>query len=213
MREPATVRGRRAARRARSLTRPQPVLSKLLWRRRRRILLRVSPACIAALLFGQFAPARYTAFVQVLVDPNDLRVVDNVLRGQNQFTETHVTQVENQVRVLMSNNVARRVVERLKLDRDPDFIGRAHLVRSGAAIRALVRQPADGPGRSRARSAHRAQGAHPLQARRPHLCGRRQRLGATTRTRRSRSPMRCWIRSWRSSRPRAPKRRAAPPAR
>ena len=77
----------------------------------------------AALLFGLFAPARFTANMQILIDPNDLRVVENVLRGQNQLTETHITQVENQVRVLLSNNVARRVVERLHLDRDPDFTG------------------------------------------------------------------------------------------
>ena len=78
---------------------------------------------IAAGLFGQLAPARYTVTTQVLVDPNDLRVVDNVLRGQNQFSDTHIAQVENQVRVLVSNNVLRRVVDRLKLDQDPEFVG------------------------------------------------------------------------------------------
>lgn len=98
-------------------------LVNIVWNRRRTVLLGVAACMFAALLFGLFAPARYTATVQVLVDPNDLRVVDNVLRGQNQLTETHITQVENQVRVLLSNNVAKRVVERLKLDRDPDFVG------------------------------------------------------------------------------------------
>ena len=96
-------------------------LLRVIWNRRRRIYFAIAACVVAALLFGQLAPARYTASVQVLIDPNDLRVVDNVLRGQNQLTETHVTQVENQVRVLMSNNVAKRVVERLKLDRDPEF--------------------------------------------------------------------------------------------
>ena len=113
-------------------------LVEILWNRRRRVLLCVAACMLAALLFGMFAPARYTANVQILVDPNDLRVVDNVLRGQNQLTETHITQVENQVRVLLSNNVAKRVVERLKLDRDPDFIGTGvNLFDPRAAIRAL----------------------------------------------------------------------------
>ncbi|MPZ37710.1 MAG: hypothetical protein GEU95_06550 [Rhizobiales bacterium] len=98
-------------------------LINVLWDRRRSIIVAAATCMLAALLFGLFAPARFTASVQVLIDPNDLRVVENVLRAQNQLTETHVTQVENQVRVLTSNNVARRVVERLKLDKDPDFIG------------------------------------------------------------------------------------------
>lgn len=93
----------------------------MLWRRWRAIGLSISACVVVALAVGLFVPARYTAVAQVLIDPNDLRVVDNNLRGPNQLTETHVTQVENQVRVLMSNNVAKRVVERLSLERDPDF--------------------------------------------------------------------------------------------
>ena len=111
-------------------------LVQVLWNRRRSVLLPVVVCMFAALLFGLFAPARFTASMQILIDPNDLRVVENVLRGQNQLTETHITQVENQVRVLLSNNVARRVVDRLHLDRDPDFTG------SGSSIfdpRATVR--------------------------------------------------------------------------
>jgi len=119
-------------------------LLKVLWNRRRMIVVSIIACTIAALAFGQLAAARYTATVQVLIDPNDLRVVDNVLRGQNQLTETHVTQVENQVRVLLSNNVARRVVERLGLDRDPEFTG-PPVFDFKAALRALLgAQPAGG---------------------------------------------------------------------
>src|SRR5262245_17017033 len=120
-------------------------LLQVLWNRKRSIILGVAACMLAALLFGLLAPARYTATVQVLVDPNDLRVVDNVLRGQNQLTETHITQVENQVRVLLSNNVAKRVVERLKLDRDPDFIGGGtNWFDPRAALRALLGAPSAG---------------------------------------------------------------------
>ncbi|MBX9774384.1 MAG: GumC family protein [Xanthobacteraceae bacterium] len=112
-------------------------LAEVVWSRKRTVALGVVACMLAALLFGVFAPARYTATVQVLVDPNDLRVVDNVLRGQNQLTETHITQVENQVRVLLSNNVAKRVVERLNLDRDPDFVGGASGLDPRAVLRAL----------------------------------------------------------------------------
>jgi succinoglycan biosynthesis transport protein ExoP len=119
-------------------------LIQVLWNRKRTVALGVIGCMLAALLFGLFAPARYTATVQVLVDPNDLRVVDNVLRGQNQLTETHITQVENQVRVLLSNNVAKRVVERLKLDRDPDFVGGgSNWLDPRAALRALFGSSGD----------------------------------------------------------------------
>jgi succinoglycan biosynthesis transport protein ExoP len=113
-------------------------LVEVLWNRRRSVLLPVGVCMFAALLFGLFAPARFTASMQILIDPNDLRVVENVLRGQNQLTETHITQVENQVRVLLSNNVAKRVVDRLHLDRDPDFTGSgATIFDPRATIRAL----------------------------------------------------------------------------
>ena len=62
----------------------------MLWQPPAAIGFAIAACMVAALLFGQFVPARYTAFMQVLIDPNDLRVVDNVLRGQNQLTETHV---------------------------------------------------------------------------------------------------------------------------
>ncbi len=120
-------------------------LLDLFWRRRRWIATAVVACVIAAGLFGQLAPARYTVTTQVLVDPNDLRVVDNVLRGQNQFSDTHIAQVENQVRVLVSNNVLRRVVDRLKLDQDPEFVGSGtSFLDIGGAIRALFGSQPEG---------------------------------------------------------------------
>lgn len=98
-------------------------LLQVLWRCRGRILGWIAVCAVVVVVAGQLVPARYAAFAQVLIDPNDLRVVDNGLRGQSQLSETHVTQVENQVRILMSNNVVRRVVERFMLDRDPEFNG------------------------------------------------------------------------------------------
>src|SRR5262245_51387727 len=117
----------------------------VVWNRRLSLFLCAAACMIAAMLFGLFATARYTASMQILVDPNDLRVVDNVLRGQSQLSETHITQVENQVRVLLSNNVAKRVVEQLKLDRDPDFIGGGtNWFDPRAALRALLGAPSAG---------------------------------------------------------------------
>ncbi len=134
----STAQPASAARVAGSILDPAYLIN-VLWNRRRTIVAAAVTGMLAALLFGLLAPARYTASMQVLIDPNDLRVVDNVLRAQNQLTETHITQVENQVRVLMSNNVAKRVVERLRLDQDPDFTGGggSKLFDLRAAIRGL----------------------------------------------------------------------------
>ena len=76
-----------------------------------------------AAAFGALVPARYTASMQVLIDPNDLRVVERVLRTPSQMGDAHIAQVESQVRVLTSDNVLRRVVEREKLAQDPEFVG------------------------------------------------------------------------------------------
>jgi uncharacterized protein involved in exopolysaccharide biosynthesis len=98
-------------------------LVAIVWKRRRWVIATVALCLVAAVLFGQFATPRYTAATQILVDPNELRVLDNVLRAQSQFNDAHIAQVESQARVLISDNVLKRVIERLELDRDPEFVG------------------------------------------------------------------------------------------
>lgn len=66
---------------------------------------------------------RYNAHAELLVDPRDLRVLDNEVTPTMSQSDTGTALVESQVRVLGSDNVLRRVVEKLKLTEDPEFNG------------------------------------------------------------------------------------------
>jgi succinoglycan biosynthesis transport protein ExoP len=76
---------------------------------------------LAAAVFILVAPAKYTATAQILIDPSDLKGVENSLMASNQMSDLAVLQVESQVRVLTSDNVLRRVIAAEKLDSDPKF--------------------------------------------------------------------------------------------
>ena len=76
---------------------------------------------VPAMLFMELATPQYAATTQILVDPTDLRVVDNGVNPSNQVAEVAVIQAESQVRVLTSNNVLRRVLISQHLEDDPEF--------------------------------------------------------------------------------------------
>lgn len=83
----------------------------------------VAACVLAALTFLLLAQPSYTAVTQIIVDPVDLRVVDNSLRIPKEMTDTQIAQVENEVRVVTSVPVLRRVVESQNLASDPAFAG------------------------------------------------------------------------------------------
>src|SRR5262249_36570329 len=60
---------------------------------------------------------------QLLIDPNDLRVIDNAVTTSSTPSDANVAQVESQVRVLTSDKVLRKVIAQLDLDKDPEFAG------------------------------------------------------------------------------------------
>jgi len=95
----------------------------LIRRRKMSIAATVIGALIGMGLFVVLTTPQYTAVTQILIDPSDLRAVDNSLTPANQMPEAVVIQVETQVRVLTSDNVLRRVVAGERLDRDEEFIG------------------------------------------------------------------------------------------
>ena len=66
---------------------------------------------IAAVAFLALVTPRYTAVAQLLIDPNDLRVVDNAVTSSNAMSDATTAYVESQTRVLTSDNVLRKVIE------------------------------------------------------------------------------------------------------
>jgi polysaccharide biosynthesis transport protein len=97
----------------------------VLWRRRLWIVLGVIAALISAVAFLAVATPKYTAVAQLLIDPNDLRVLDNAVTSSSTVVDANTAQVESQVRVLTSDNVLRRVIETHGLDKDPEFVAPA----------------------------------------------------------------------------------------
>jgi len=98
-------------------------LLAMLWRRRRWVMAGVLAGLVGAALFLLLATPRYTAVAQLLIDPNDLRVVDNaVTTNPGAASEANNAYVESQVRVLTSDKVLRAVIEQQGLDRDPEFV-------------------------------------------------------------------------------------------
>lgn len=98
----------------------------------------VAVSLLAAIAFIIVAKPQYTATTQILIDPSDLRAVENGLTPTNQLSDLAVLQVESQVRVLTSDNVLRRVITSEKLDTDPKLAADASSA-WGAAIAAVAK--------------------------------------------------------------------------
>lgn len=93
----------------------------LAWQRKWMIAASAVGGALLLILIGQLIPARYNAVAQILIDPSELRVLDNSLRAQSPFNEALIAEVETQTRVLLSSNVLSRVVDKEHLAEDPEF--------------------------------------------------------------------------------------------
>lgn len=83
---------------------------------------------------------RYSATAQLLIDPRDLRVLNNEIGPREIGSDSIVAFLESQARLISSDSIKRRVIERLNLAGDPDFGGAndgllAHLGFSNARSR------------------------------------------------------------------------------
>ncbi len=94
----------------------------ILWRGKTTILLSTVVAVGLAALFVLLVPHKYTATTQILIDPTDLRAVQNDIAPTIPQSDAAVLQVESQARVIASDNILRRVVASEGLDHDPEFM-------------------------------------------------------------------------------------------
>lgn len=93
---------------------------------RRRFAWIAAGAVVGALLAGALAvatPNRYMATSQLLIDPRDLRVLQNEVQPNQINSDATVAFLESQARLIASDSIKRRVIERLGLAGDPDFGG------------------------------------------------------------------------------------------
>ncbi|MFH6785819.1 MULTISPECIES: GumC family protein [Methylobacterium] len=99
------------------------------------VLLPVLLFLAAAAAWTQVNPPQYTASTQILIDPRGLQVVKDGLTPPDQASDASLLLVDSQLRVLTSDDVLGRVVDRFDLASDPEFQGRKTLA---AEVRALV---------------------------------------------------------------------------
>ncbi|KQP54974.1 GumC family protein [Methylobacterium sp. Leaf108] len=76
---------------------------------------------VAVAALTMLAP-RYASGIQILVDPADLRVLDNDISNRTPQADSGVSLAESQVRVIQSDNVLLRVVRKLDLASDDEFL-------------------------------------------------------------------------------------------
>lgn len=98
------------------------VILRRLWRGSGFIVLGgLFMVAVAVALLG-LIPPRYTSSIQVLADPSDLRVVENDVNARQPQADSGVSIAESQVRVIQSDSVLRRVIAKLRLDQDEEFV-------------------------------------------------------------------------------------------
>ncbi len=107
-------------------------IAATLWRGRGTILGTTIAALLLAVAFVLVAPHRYTAVTEILIDPVDLRAVANEASPSTPTNDTALLLIDSQVRVLMSDDVLRPVVESQGLSRDPEFVGNPSPLRAVA---------------------------------------------------------------------------------
>jgi uncharacterized protein involved in exopolysaccharide biosynthesis/Mrp family chromosome partitioning ATPase len=96
-----------------------------LWARRGLILLTAVLGLVLAIFGSLLIAPKYVSTAQLFIDPRDLRVLQNDVSPNTVGSDpTSITgYLESQARVIASDSIKSRVVERLGLDRDPDFGG------------------------------------------------------------------------------------------
>ena len=71
------------------------------------------------------SPHKYTAITQILVDPRDIKLVQNEVTPNGLPSDATLALIESQIPVIYSNNVLQRVIDKAGLANDPEFNGKS----------------------------------------------------------------------------------------
>lgn len=96
----------------------------LTWLHRGRgwIIAMILLGALAALGYALAATPRYTVYTDIVVDPANLNIVNDDVFSTSPQRDTQLMEVESKMRVLTSRNVLARVIERLRLTEDEEFV-------------------------------------------------------------------------------------------
>ncbi len=79
--------------------------------------------CVAgALGYAMMATPRYTVYTDIVVDPSNLNVVSDDVFMNNPQRDAQLLEVESKLRTLTSRNVLERVIRKLRLTQDPEYV-------------------------------------------------------------------------------------------
>ncbi|ASY59564.1 GumC family protein [Sinorhizobium sp. CCBAU 05631] len=96
----------------------------ILWLRdgMRWIVLALVLCVAAAFIYAVTATPRYTVYTDLVVDPSNLNVVSDDVFTSNPQRDAQLLEVESKLRILTSRNVLKRVIDKLQLTNDPEFV-------------------------------------------------------------------------------------------
>lgn len=86
------------------------------------IVLAVILCVVGALGYAKMATPRYTVYADIVVDPANLNVVSDDVFMSNPQRDAQLLEVESKLRTLTSRNVLERVIDKLRLTEDPEFV-------------------------------------------------------------------------------------------
>lgn len=98
-------------------------LTRSLWRRKAAIAMAALIGACLAVMVGKSLSPRYLAVVELYVDPRELQLVDRELTPRPQDMSGLAMVVESQARLITSTSVLMPVIDKLKLEADPEFGG------------------------------------------------------------------------------------------
>lgn len=104
---------------------------RVILRRKWLILLVFSVVVAASALYTTRQPRVYASSISLIIDPKEPRFLDNQIQDVNNDTGSYYwankEYLETQFKIIQSRAVSQRVVEKLGLNSDPDFLGVAKL--------------------------------------------------------------------------------------
>ncbi|MCB8839628.1 GumC family protein [Aurantimonas sp. VKM B-3413] len=98
-------------------------LAGAIWARRRTVLLCTLLGLVIAVVLALSTAKKYTAGTQVLIDPRDIKIVQNEVTPNGLPSDATLALIESQMSVVTSDSVLGRVMSEAKLGEDPEFNG------------------------------------------------------------------------------------------
>ncbi|MFC6488312.1 GumC family protein [Nitratireductor sp. GCM10026969] len=94
-----------------------------IWRARRIVVLTTLMGAVIGVMVALATPKEYYSATELLFDPRSLQLVDRELTGGALPSDATLALIENQVSIIRSGSVLKKVAERLELADDPEFNG------------------------------------------------------------------------------------------